>query len=1202
MSSKELSTGIRVRRMLGEKLQGRLRTSANPAVIALRARLGQPHVALGRISVIVPIYNVERFLRACLESLRVQSYPDIEVIMVNDGSPDGSVNIAQEYAKRDRRFKLISKENAGLGAARNTGIRAATGAYITFVDSDDAVTFDSYREMVHSLDRSGSDFVIGGVERWRSRATWRDDWVTRVHGRDQFQVRVEDTPEVTKDVFAWNKLFRADFFREQLGEFPEGILYEDQELTARAFTRSKSFDILEGTTYLWRMREDGTSITQGKLTDRDLRDRISVAYRVHEIYRDHADEAVYGYWKQKTAALDFSFYYRLSHRGSAEYWEMLVDFTRFLFEILSEADWARVPVQERILAALIAADNQPQTEQVINAQAQFPGDLPTTETDGVLRIDLARWGVAPDAVPQFVQVLHEGDSALRTGLQRVEWTSPGELSLAGFVYIDKVPADISASELRLVAVRSDGLETEVALERFVFGDDDIALPRTAYAEYPGSGVRAVLPVHTLLESPEQQISLRVETTIGGVHRVGSWLPQNDENSFRMLPSSDALGGTFDVRADRSDGVIVRRRESPVSISDFTVAGRQIRFTVTALERLEGASIRFVNLTMLKHVLVELPPLEAGSFTSVSTELPLRPRAWKQQFETVWAVQLLSGDGSFSLPYPAGESSELRHAEAGAVAIRPDAQGWLEIADSRWAAVVHSVSARENSIIFTGTFDSQTPALPRLVMVRVDGTVLEQDSFNVNPTTREFSVAFALDKRPTWGVPFVPTTTGVYGLCVMPADAVDPFASSLPLKFHDRSVVGHRSTLVTDAGRVEVTDFGFERSVLLRLRGPLKPSEWSVTHNRRRLEEFRAEAMAQPLLPRVALCMSFSGVSVHDSPRPIAEQMLSEGLVDEVVWGVQSLDQDPGDGARVVAVHSEEFVDLLHRAKYLLNSAHFPHYARKREGQIYVQTWHGTPLKKIANDVPATSLSNQYRDLMSREVAAWDLLLAQSPEAGKLLTRAFEYDGPVLDSGYPRNDVFFDAERMQALRSRFRSDFGIGDGQTLVLYAPTWRDNSGSGVAGAGFEELDLGQVLDTLGPDARMLLRGHSNTRGFDRTIGDDRVLDVSGLSNLSAIIAASDMLITDYSSMFFDYFLTGKPVVGFVPDLETYSSSTRGLYFQYEQTFPGPIARTNLELLDLLRMPQMKQGKLPHIIEDVRSAEQGLATRHTVDWLKDEQ
>lgn len=124
-----------------------------------------------RLSVIVPIYDVEQYLPACLDSLAGQSMKDLEVVMVDDGSPDGSAAIAAAYAARDGRFRLVRKENAGLGAARNTGLAnvSPSSEYVAFVDSDDVVPPDAYRTMVGSLDESGSDFATGNVHHLRGR-------------------------------------------------------------------------------------------------------------------------------------------------------------------------------------------------------------------------------------------------------------------------------------------------------------------------------------------------------------------------------------------------------------------------------------------------------------------------------------------------------------------------------------------------------------------------------------------------------------------------------------------------------------------------------------------------------------------------------------------------------------------------------------------------------------------------------------------------------------------------------------------------------------------------------------------------------------------------------------------------------------------------------------------------------------------------
>src|SRR3954469_3268168 len=124
-----------------------------------------------RVSVVVPIYNVEAYLRECLESLADQTFEDLEVIMVDDGSTDGSAAIAEAFAARDARFILITQANGGLSAARNTGIDVATGEFLAFVDSDDVVAPNAYELLVGPPDPSGSDFASGNAVRLTSTGT-----------------------------------------------------------------------------------------------------------------------------------------------------------------------------------------------------------------------------------------------------------------------------------------------------------------------------------------------------------------------------------------------------------------------------------------------------------------------------------------------------------------------------------------------------------------------------------------------------------------------------------------------------------------------------------------------------------------------------------------------------------------------------------------------------------------------------------------------------------------------------------------------------------------------------------------------------------------------------------------------------------------------------------------------------------------------
>jgi CDP-glycerol glycerophosphotransferase len=201
-----------------------------------------PRVA--RISVVVPIYNVEPFLDECLRSIAGQTFADLEVVMVDDGSTDGSAAIAERFAQHDERFRLISQANAGLGAARNTGLDAATGEHVAFLDSDDVLPPGAYERLIGSLDRTGSDFATGNVLRLTSQGCTQAPFLAQVFTRPRPRAHVRGFPALLNDRTACNKLWRRAFW-DGLGlRFPEGRLHEDIALVMRAHHAARAVDVV----------------------------------------------------------------------------------------------------------------------------------------------------------------------------------------------------------------------------------------------------------------------------------------------------------------------------------------------------------------------------------------------------------------------------------------------------------------------------------------------------------------------------------------------------------------------------------------------------------------------------------------------------------------------------------------------------------------------------------------------------------------------------------------------------------------------------------------------------------------------------------------------------------------------------------------------------------------------------------------------
>ncbi|KMK51136.1 hypothetical protein RO21_07990 [[Actinobacillus] muris] len=197
------------------------------------------------ISVIVPIYNVEKYLQKCIESIIEQSYTNLEIILVNDGSKDSSPQICDKYAKKDSRIKVIHKENGGLSDARNKGLEVATGDFISFIDSDDFIEKDLYNNFQQILSTYPKlDIYIFNLNK-QTKSSWiKCHSVLQSHyteNKTQVLSYIFDLNGV--DSYAWNKIFRRSLFQEYNLFFPKGKLYEDVFTIPRIISKSRKIFI-----------------------------------------------------------------------------------------------------------------------------------------------------------------------------------------------------------------------------------------------------------------------------------------------------------------------------------------------------------------------------------------------------------------------------------------------------------------------------------------------------------------------------------------------------------------------------------------------------------------------------------------------------------------------------------------------------------------------------------------------------------------------------------------------------------------------------------------------------------------------------------------------------------------------------------------------------------------------------------------------
>jgi CDP-glycerol glycerophosphotransferase len=334
----------------------------------------------------------------------------------------------------------------------------------------------------------------------------------------------------------------------------------------------------------------------------------------------------------------------------------------------------------------------------------------------------------------------------------------------------------------------------------------------------------------------------------------------------------------------------------------------------------------------------------------------------------------------------------------------------------------------------------------------------------------------------------------------------------------------------------------------------------ATAQRVSLERHYRERLRRPVDPDLAVFAAYWYRGCVCNPRAIHEaaRELVPGLRAVWVVGRRGADAMPGGVEHVIA-GTPEYYDAIARAGTLVNNVNFPNHLVKREGSVHVMTHHGTPLKRMGLDLRDTPGRDGGMDFAAllRRCARWDYSVSQNAFSTLVWERVYPGSYESLEAGYPRNDVLVRATGEDV--ARVRAHLGIAPGRRAVLYAPTRRDHLDGYVA-----PLDVGAVAARLGPDVVVLARPHYSY-GPDRALRElhraGRVLDVAAHESVEELCLAADVLITDYSSIMFDYAVLDRPIVVHAPDWELYRA-VRGTYFDLLAEPPGVVTRTEEEVV----------------------------------------
>ena len=354
----------------------------------------------------------------------------------------------------------------------------------------------------------------------------------------------------------------------------------------------------------------------------------------------------------------------------------------------------------------------------------------------------------------------------------------------------------------------------------------------------------------------------------------------------------------------------------------------------------------------------------------------------------------------------------------------------------------------------------------------------------------------------------------------------------------------------------------------------------------------------PIQRRKIIFLNFNGRGWGDNPKYIAKELLNQHLNYDLVWLTSSLSALFPEGVRKVKMPSWKARYELATAHVIINNVKNALPQNKKKGQYYIQTWHGDfPLKFIEKEVE-DYLSPEYVRESKQNSRDTDLIISGSGFFSSIIKNSFWYNGEVFESGLPRNDIYFSQD--EELINTIRNYFPISKDSSILLYAPTFRDK------GTSFKIPNLCSIIETLTELTNkkwvIIVRFHPNDYERKSEVNySEQILDGSAYPDPQELSKIADLLITDYSSIIYDFSIQNKPVVLYAPDLNEYMTQGRGLRPIYKE-LPYCITKNDKEIKEALKMlfPINKDNySLSPLPKLIQSFDDGHASERIVNRIK---
>lgn len=1130
---------------------------------SVRGRLGRAtRTVRGRwqgplVTVVVAVSDEETArVTPCLQSLRVQTHPNIDVRVVPYGSAAGALAAARAQAAEDWRIR-IDGPAADLAEAWNSGAARSKAPYVMFARGGDDLPVPAVERLVGTLEETGSDLAVGRIEPPFTLHASVESPFEAAHHTEVRSTTLAESPVAITDLGVGNRLFRTAFWRSSgLAFDPRDRLGTD--LALASYLRATSFDLTTDAAYIPTGRREG--VTLGAV--RDVLAELELWLREHDVTRAEVERLdlpdVVDWWLWGVLDSAIQPFLGDIERATPEQWSMLREHVERLVSAGGESAWASLRADSRVKLRLVLEDRRDRLEEYV-VQRLFDRDSRRTEVrDGRVYAHLPYFGDPEVGIPDDEYEMRDVETSLWAGLQRITWESPEELRLGVFARIRHITLDTEPVLRAWLVERRSGNRIPLEVRLTVDPSANLA-DGSRYQDFSRGAATLHVPVAELSARARElgrqvRWTLELEMTAAGLTRRGPLTSVDDRGSAGMIETGHlgdrrVSGARVGVRGRTAARfTLVAEPAAGPELVDADVAGSTVRLTV----RSDGSGLKGARFVAEGGVAVRARVSQIGDLAEIMAELPRRhPLDAPRRF----ALRAVSADGrTVPVAWPAAAPQWLA-VGTGEVAVSRSESGHVDVVDASGILVAEDLRLGEGQVEMDARWLGTPPASWAVRLVRkqqvVEGKVEERgDGLLVRfPTTWD-----------EWGLGETPVPAGRYQLELTHGAAEHPGRVEL-----GEDLLGRVLTFsANDEFRFRPFRTGREGGVFLM--PPLADDERGQYYQTALLDWYRSCDL--PVEDDLVYLQAYAGATATDSQLAIHEELRRTRPDLRIYWGVADRASVVPEGGVPVLLHSREWYRVMATARYLCMNIDPERWFELRPGQQLLQTFHGYPAKSMGIRMwEAKGYTPRRVDLeLQRTSGDWSLILTPAPEMDEHYRREYRYDGPIHSAGYPRDDALVSADAPR-VREETRRRLGIAPHQKAVLYAPTWRDDLAINWRRAEMvTHLDVEAASRRLGPDYVLLMRGHRFHAQTTETAGTARLVDVTTYPEINDLILAADAAVLDYSSLRFDFALSGRPMLFLVPDLATYTGGVRGFLYPFEDSAPGPLLDTADEVLARLR------------------------------------